>query len=213
MADIVRVRVVEPLGTTPCERVYRCIGTKPSELERAGPLCDPPRPGTVSRAVISWLSSETTRLRSSRLNAMISSRRSDGRAAPTLLLVDDEIDIRTIAALSLSVVGGWNVTLAASGREALEQVTRHRPDVVLLDLMMPEMDGLATMRRLRALDGSPSMPVIFLTARTQRSEIERCLDQGAAGVIAKPFDPMTLPMDVDRIVRGAPGTVRVPSPA
>ncbi len=117
-----------------------------------------------------------------------------------VLLVDDEQDIRTVAKMSLSVVGGWEVTVAASGREALELAASEQPDVILLDATMPEMDGPSTLRALRAQPSTARIPVIFLTAKVQASEIEQFRALGAAGVIAKPFDPMDLPNHVRRAV-------------
>jgi CheY-like chemotaxis protein len=78
-----------------------------------------------------------------------------------ILLVDDEPDIRTIAELSLSQVGGWKVTLASSGVQALELAGKHKPDLILLDVMMPEMDGVATFQALANRDDTREIPVIF----------------------------------------------------
>lgn len=113
-----------------------------------------------------------------------------------VLLVDDEPDIRTIGAMSLRRVGGWEVTVAASGPECIAEVARERPDLVLLDVMMPGMDGPATLAALRADPVSASVPVIFVTAKVQRSEIERWTALGALGVIRKPFDPLGLPKEI-----------------
>jgi len=112
-----------------------------------------------------------------------------------LLLVDDEPDIRAIASMALERVGGWDVTVAGSAAEAEAAVLQQRPDVVLLDVMMPEVDGPATLRRLRPLLGDET-PVIFLTAKADGA---RLLALGAAGVIAKPFDPLALPGEVAAI--------------
>jgi len=118
-----------------------------------------------------------------------------------LLLVDDDEDIRAIARMSLTRIGGWEVVPAASAEEA-EAAARHEPPaVVLLDVMMPDVDGPATLERLRPLIGDA--PVIFLTAKTQASDLERLTSLGAAGVIAKPFDPMALPGEVDGLIGGA----------
>jgi CheY-like chemotaxis protein len=118
----------------------------------------------------------------------------------TILLVDDEPDIRTIAELSLSQVGGWKVVLASSGVQALEVAGKHKPDLILLDVMMPEMDGVTTFQALANRDDTREIPVIFMTARVQSQERERYVGLGAAGVIAKPFDPMRLPDDIRGIL-------------
>ncbi|MFO7565161.1 MAG: response regulator [Enhygromyxa sp.] len=118
----------------------------------------------------------------------------------TILLVDDEPDIRTIAELSLSQVGGWKTILASSGVQALELASEHKPDLILLDVMMPEMDGVATFQKLAAQEDTREIPVIFMTARVQSHERERYVGFGAAGVIAKPFDPMRLPEDIRGIL-------------
>jgi len=118
----------------------------------------------------------------------------------SILLVDDEPDIRTIAEMSLSQVGGWTTHIASSGAEAIELATTHVPDVILLDVMMPEMDGVATFQALAARDETRNIPVIFMTAKVQSHEKERYVGQGAAGVIPKPFDPMRLPTDIRNIL-------------
>ncbi len=118
-----------------------------------------------------------------------------------LLLVDDEEAIRTIAAISLERIGGWTVTSAASGQAGLEAVEDDGPfDAVLMDVMMPGLDGPSTLERMRDGVLPLQVPVIFLTAKVGDAERERLLSLGAAGVIAKPFDPMTLPEDVRRIL-------------
>jgi CheY-like chemotaxis protein len=128
----------------------------------------------------------------------------------SILLVDDEPDIRTIAEMSLSHVGGWRTMLASSGREALELAAAQRPDVILLDVMMPEMDGVATFRALADRPETRDIPVIFMTAKVQSHERERYVGFGAAGVIAKPFDPMRLPQDIEGIL--ARPAERTPAP-
>lgn len=119
------------------------------------------------------------------------------------MLVDDEPDIRTIGEMSLSAVGGWEVTSVASGVEALEVAAASAPDLILLDVMMPELDGPATLQKLRDVPQLAHVPIVFLTAKVQRREVERYLELGAAGVIAKPFDPMTLPDQLRRLVEQA----------
>jgi len=115
-----------------------------------------------------------------------------------LLLVDDDDDIRAIARISLERVGGWDVVAAGSAGEAEAAAREAAPDVVLLDVMMPDVDGPATLERLRPLIGAA--PVVFLTAKTQPADLERLNSLGAAGVIAKPFDPMALPGEVAALV-------------
>lgn len=117
-----------------------------------------------------------------------------------VMLVDDEEDIRTIAEISLRVVGGWEVVLAASGEEALALVPERHPDVVLLDVMMPGIGGPGALAGLRAQPGGEALPVIFVTAKVQRDEVARYEAMAVAGVIAKPFDPMTLPERVRALV-------------
>lgn len=117
-----------------------------------------------------------------------------------LLLVDDETDIRKIAALALTRLGGWQVFQAASGPEAIDTATREQPEVILLDVMMPGMDGPSTLDALRKSPATASITVIFLTAKIQPSERERLSTLGAAGIIAKPFDAMRLSDEVAKIV-------------
>ena len=117
-----------------------------------------------------------------------------------ILLVDDDDDIRMVGSLTLQEVGGWEVVEASSGSEALELAAAEELDLILLDVMMPEMDGPATFAKLRASPATASVPVIFLTAKVQRHEVERYQMLGAAGIVPKPFDPMTLPDQIRSIV-------------
>ena len=117
-----------------------------------------------------------------------------------VLLVDDEDDIRTIGQVSLSRVGGWQTVLASSGADALAKAAAERPDLILLDVMMPGMDGPTTLARLRAQEATAATPVIFMTAKIQKQEVARYLELGAVGVIGKPFDPMTLPAEIKRLL-------------
>lgn len=120
-----------------------------------------------------------------------------------VLHVDDEPDIREVAAFSLELDADIALTTAASGTVALEILGGgFRPDVILLDVMMPGLDGPGTLARLRALPGLDATPVIFMTARVQTSERDRYLDLGAIGVITKPFDPMTLASQVRDLLAG-----------
>lgn len=118
-----------------------------------------------------------------------------------VLLVDDDASIREVIQLTLEVVGGWNVQLAASGAEALQQVKDHQPDVILLDMMMPGMDGPTTLGKLREAATGGSVPVILLSAKlSQRRDDQQLAGLGVAGVIGKPFDPITLPDRISTIL-------------
>jgi two-component system, OmpR family, response regulator len=110
----------------------------------------------------------------------------------TVLYVEDDHDIQEVARLALEVVGGLEVVVASSGDEAIQRAQEAVPDLVLLDVMMPGMDGPTTMSALKRLDGMRDVPIIFVTAKVQSAEIEQYIALGAIGVIAKPFDPMTL---------------------
>lgn len=118
----------------------------------------------------------------------------------SVLMVDDDPDIRKICRLSLSSVGKWRVQLASDGIEALELASKERPDLVLLDVMMPGMDGPTTLGKLREIPWMVDVPVILMTAKVQTHEVEKYLELGALGVIAKPFDPMTLPDQIKTLV-------------
>src|SRR5579883_2058770 len=109
-----------------------------------------------------------------------------------ILLVDDDKNIQLIAQMGLEDRPEWTVTVASSGPEALEKFVQDKPDLVLLDMMMPGMDGKTTFAKLQEQTNGSSVPVIFMTAKVQSHELQSYLDLGAAGVISKPFDPMTL---------------------
>lgn len=117
-----------------------------------------------------------------------------------VLLVDDEIDIRKIGRMSLERIGGFQAEVAASVAEALLLARQFRPDVILMDMMMPDIDGLAALAMLRAQPDLAAVPVVFLTARVQTSDVRQYIAAGALGVIGKPFDPMTLPTEVRRLL-------------
>ena len=120
-----------------------------------------------------------------------------------VLIVDDEPDIRRIAKLGLSRVGGMEVVEATNGTEALARAKEDHPDAVLLDVMMPGLDGPSTLARLREDPATSAIPVVFLTAKAIATEVDRLKSLGAAGVLTKPFDPMTLAREL-RGVLGIP---------
>ncbi|MDP7385677.1 MAG: response regulator [Nitrospinota bacterium] len=114
-------------------------------------------------------------------------------AGEKILIIDDEEDILLISQMSLRKVGGFEVVTALGGEEGLEKAVRERPDLIVMDVMMPGLDGPATLKRLKALPETAETPVVFLTAKTQRNEVERLKNLGAADVLTKPFDPISLP--------------------
>lgn len=116
-----------------------------------------------------------------------------------ILYIEDEADIQTIARLALESIGGFVVETCSSGREGLDCVASFAPDLILLDVMMPDMDGPATLRALRQLPGLAAAPVVFMTAKVQPQELAGYRALGALDVIAKPFDPMTLAEQVREI--------------
>lgn len=122
-----------------------------------------------------------------------------------VLYVDDEADIREVAAMSLALDPALDVRTCASGQEALSEAAAWQPHLVLLDVMMPGMDGPATLAQLKAAGRTAAIPVVFITARTQSYEVERFLSLGAVGVIAKPFDPMELAGQARRYLDGRSG--------
>ncbi len=109
-----------------------------------------------------------------------------------IVYVEDEPDIQVIARLALETLGGFEVTVCGSGAQALQVVPQVMPDLILLDVMMPQMDGPATLEALRRLPACAAIPVAFVTAKVQSTEISEFLEIGAIGVIGKPFDPMHL---------------------
>jgi len=126
-----------------------------------------------------------------------------------ILVVDDEHDVVVVADIALSRIGGYQVSVCTSGAEALDHLEQNSPDLVLLDVMMPDLDGPATLQRMRMDPRTARIPVAFVTARHQPRDLYRYRLLGVAGVIAKPFDPMALPSQVQNIWDGIHGpTVR-----
>jgi CheY-like chemotaxis protein len=117
-----------------------------------------------------------------------------------VLLIDDEDDIREVAGMSLETVAGWTTLAARSGREGLKIAAEQQPDAILLDVMMPDMDGPSTFRNLQESAATRSIPVIFLTAKAQTREQRGFRELGAHGVISKPFDPLTLADQISELL-------------
>lgn len=124
-----------------------------------------------------------------------------------ILLVEDDPDIQTVATTALELVGRYSVAACSSGREALEKGPSYNPDLVLLDVMMPDMDGPTTLEALRRDPTLQNRLIVFMTARTQERDLAAYQRMGVANVIRKPFDPLTLPAEVDGIWRRCHGSV------
>lgn len=116
-----------------------------------------------------------------------------------ILYVEDEISIQRLVQLSLEKLGGYRVSLFDKGKEALECVSDLKPDLIMLDVMMPGMDGPQILAELRLRDDTRHIPVVFITAKARQDEINAFLSIGAQGVVTKPFDPMTLPQQLKDI--------------
>ena len=127
-----------------------------------------------------------------------------GRDLQRVLYVEDDADIRTIASLALETFGGLTLRACASGADALVHAEAFGPDLLLLDVMMPGMDGPTTLARLRERPAMRQVPVVFMTAKVQASEVENYKVLGALGVISKPFDPMLLADQVKALWRERP---------
>ena len=121
------------------------------------------------------------------------------RELQRVLCIEDEQNIRTLIKLGLEKVGGLTVQACSSGEEALREALAFAPDVILLDVMMPGMDGPSTLKALRQMPALEGVPVIFMTAKVQPHEIAQYKLLGACDVIAKPFSPMTLAEQVKAI--------------
>ena len=118
------------------------------------------------------------------------------RSLQRVMCVEDDPDIRMILEFSLATVGGYDVCMCAGGQLAIEQAAAFKPDLVLLDVMMPGLTGPQTLVALRSQPVMTGVPVVFLTAKAMPDEVEELLLYGATGVIVKPFDPVKLPADI-----------------
>jgi CheY-like chemotaxis protein len=117
-----------------------------------------------------------------------------------ILIIDDEDDIREVAALSLETVANWQVYTANSGAQGLARAIEHQPDAILLDVMMPGMDGPTTFRELRKNPATAHIPVLLLTAKVQSSDQRRFADLGVEAILFKPFDPLTLSNQISTVL-------------
>lgn len=115
------------------------------------------------------------------------------QALHKILIVEDEPDIVAIATFALEKLNHYTVVACSSGQEALQKLESFKPDLILMDMMMPGMDGVETLRNIRKNLNYQSIPVIFMTAKVQTEEVANYYKQGVIDVISKPFDPITLP--------------------
>lgn len=126
------------------------------------------------------------------------------RVLQRIMYVDDEPDVRKVAKISLEKVGRFDLCLCSAGQEALEKIGGFGPDLIILDVMMPNMDGPATLQALRGIETFASTPVIFITAKAQPAEVQHYRDLGAVDVILKPFHPMKLPDQLRAVWQALP---------
>jgi len=113
-----------------------------------------------------------------------------------ILLVEDDTDIQEITKMALASIGGFEVDVCSSGVEALANVVTLSPQLILLDVMMPDMDGIETLEKLRQIPRFSKTPVIFLTAKVQPAEVKRYMELGVSAVLCKPFDPMMISQNI-----------------
>ena len=118
-----------------------------------------------------------------------------------ILLIDDEETIQEVVQVGIEIEAGWQVAIASSGQEGINLAQNQQPDAILLDVMMPDMDGIATLSHLKANAKTRKIPVIFLTAKTQATEKDQLHNLGVVDVITKPFNSMTLASQIAKILR------------
>ncbi len=117
-----------------------------------------------------------------------------------ILIIDDEDDIREVAALSLEATAGWQIFTARSGAEGISMAMAQHPDAILMDVMMPGVDGPTTFRSMQGIPAIAGIPVLFLTAKVQGVDQRRFADLGVAAVLCKPFDPLTLAQEISAVL-------------
>jgi CheY-like chemotaxis protein len=118
----------------------------------------------------------------------------------SILLIDDEETIQEVVQVGIEIESGWQVAIASSGAEGIDLAQSQQPDVILLDVMMPEMDGIDTLSQLKSNQQTSSIPVIFLTAKAQAEEKNQFQSLGVVDVITKPFNSMTLASQIAKIL-------------
>jgi two-component system, OmpR family, alkaline phosphatase synthesis response regulator PhoP len=118
-----------------------------------------------------------------------------------ILIIDDEETIRTVVKFGLQLTAGWDILSASSGLVGIQLAQQHQPDAILLDVMMPDMDGVATFKALQTAATTQQIPVIFLTAKAQATEKSQLKSLGVSGVITKPFNSLDLPGMIARILQ------------
>lgn len=121
------------------------------------------------------------------------------RSLKRIAYVEDEPDIRAVAELALTVVGGYELSVSSDCEQAIRNITAYGPDLILLDVMMPGMTGPELYEHIKRIPGISETPVIFMTAKAQQHEVDTYKKLGAVGVIPKPFDPMTLSSQVQKL--------------
>jgi CheY-like chemotaxis protein len=117
-----------------------------------------------------------------------------------ILIIDDEDDIREVAALSLEATAGWTVLTASCGRDGIDVALEQRPEAILMDVMMPEMDGPTTFKQMQLIPALAGIPVVLLTAKVQGVDQRRFAGLGVAAVLFKPFDPLTLAAQIAEVL-------------
>ncbi|QGN59060.1 response regulator [Nostocoides sp. HKS02] len=131
---------------------------------------------------------------------MTGTANAEGSVVRRILVVDDDELILEVAQMSLEMVGGWTVTTAADGREGLERARADLPDAIVMDVMMPGMDGPTAALALRADPATAGIPIVLLTAKVQAAERAAMAVLPVAGVLTKPFDPMQLPAELSALL-------------
>jgi CheY-like chemotaxis protein len=169
------------LGAEDRKRFDRPVGWHRC-LIRLGPASHPSPPSTICSATLN------------------NGSRGSPAVSHSILIIDDEDDIREVAALSLETVAGWRVFMANSGSQGLARAIEHQPEAILLDVMMPGMDGPTTFRELRKNPSTARIPVLLLTAKVQSSDQRRFADLGVEAILFKPFDPLTLSTQIAGIL-------------